>query len=375
MKNLLFYTDTAQIGGAELQMFLLSKFLNKEEFKVILACSNHRKLDEWCEKFKNEATEVIRLKVAHKHDPRHLGQIKKIIREKSIDLIHSHVWNPASCRYSFMAASSTKTPIIITEHDPFKLSKIKDFFKKSALKKVQKIITVSEENKRTILELYPDYKNKISVIHNGIDTTWWQSQLLRFTKEDKEKIKTKIFHANKDTFIITTVAELHERKGLQYLIKAIKPVSEKYPNIKLVIIGDGKERQNLRKLIKKLKLSKNVTLAGRQKQIPKLLKSSNIFALPSLREAFGFVNLEAMICELPVVASHVGGIPEIVDKHSGILIKPANPEEISKAITLLIEHQEIREKMGESGKARVLQNFTAGKMAKRYQEIYEDILS
>jgi L-malate glycosyltransferase len=373
MKRILLYTDTPQIGGAELQMLLLAKFLDKENFTPILACSSNKDLDQWCEKFTNEDIKVIRLKVSHKHDPRHLLKLKKIIKEEEVDIIHSHVWNPASCRYSFMAAHSTKTPIVITEHDPFKLSKIKALFKKASLKKVAKIITVSKENKKTILELYPEYKGITEVIHNGIDTTWWQSQSLRFNKEDKEKVKEKIFHAKKDTLIITTIAELHKRKGLSYLIESIKTVSEKYPNIKLVIIGDGKEKENLKKLIKKLDLSRNVTMTGKQKHIPKLLKSSDIFVLSSIREAFGFVNLEAMICELPVVASKVGGIPEIIDENCGILVESKKPQEIAKALLILIEHSEIRKRLGKNGNKRVLEEFTARKVATAYEKVYMQI--
>ena len=103
-----------------------------------------------------------------------------------------------------------------------------------------------------------------------------------------------------NTLIIATIAELHERKGLKYLISAIPEVTEKYPNVKLVIIGEGSERKNLENLIKKLKIENHVILLGRKKEIPKLLKSSNIFVLPSRREAFGLVNLEAMFIPLPV---------------------------------------------------------------------------
>ena len=372
MKKVLLYTDTPQIGGAELQIFLLAKFLNKEEFKPILACSNYRELDDWCKKFETEAIEVIRLNVSHKHDPRHLFNLKKIIKARDIEIIHAHIWNPASCRYAFSAAKSTKTPLIITEHDPFKLSKIKDYFKKSALKKTKKIITVSAQNAKVLKELYPDQSQKISVIHNGIDTDWWQSQTLRFTQEQRQEIKEKIFHAKEDTLIIATIAELHERKGLKYAIEAIKPLINRYPNIKLVLIGGGKQEKELRNLVEKLELRKNVTIAGKQKRIPKLLKASDIFLLPSRREAFGFVNLEAMICELPVVATSVGGIPEIVNLKTGILVDAENQQEITQALIKMIESEELRHTLGKSGKDRVLKEFTAKIMAQKYEKIYRE---
>lgn len=374
MPKILLYTDTPQTGGAELQMFLLAKFLNKEKFTPILACSNYSSLDKWVENFDKEGIEVVRLKVSHKHDPRHLLQLKKVIKEKEIDILHAHVWNPASCRYAYMAAKSRKIELVTTEHDPFKLSFIKDLFKKRSLKTAKKVITVSEQNAKTLKDLYPQFSKKIKVIHNGIDTTWWQSQILRFTDKERKEIKEEVFHAKENTLIITTIAELHERKGLKYLINAIAILVEKFSNIKLVIIGEGKERDKLKLQIKKLKLEKNISLIGHQQKIPKLLKASDIFALPSRREAFGLVNAEAMISELPVVATKAGGIPEIVaDGKTGLLVEPENAKDLAAALDKLISSESERQKLGQAGKERVLKHFDAKKMAEQYEKIYESL--
>ncbi len=374
MKKILFYTDSPQIGGAELQIYLLAKFLNKEKFRVTLACSNFKQLDNWSKKFESEGIEIIRLNVKGKHDIKHLSELKKIIKEKEIDLLHVHVWNPASCRYAFLAATKTKTPIITTEHDPFKLSTIKNLFKKYTLNKISKIITISENNKKLLEELYPKHKNKIVMIHNGIDTTWWKSQLIRFTAKDRKKIKEEVFFAKENTLIITSIAELHERKGQKYLIEAIPNLIEEYSNIKIVFIGEGKERKNLEKLVKKLKIEKHVTFTGRQKDIPQLLKASDIFVLPSKREAFGLVNLEAMLIPLAIIASNVGGIPEIVKNgETGILVQPKNSDALSKAIKKLIASPELRKKMANAGHKRILENFDAKIMAQNYEKVYQEI--
>lgn len=355
-------------------MFLLAKFLNKEKFNPILACSSYPQLDKWCENFEKEGIKVIRIAVKHKHDPRNFFHLKKILKDEKIDILHIHVWNPASGRYAFLAANSCKVPIITTEHDPFKLSFLKNLFKKSTLKKVQTIITVSENNQKILQKLYPEHKKKIKVIHNGIDTVWWQSQLLRFTDEDRKKIKKQVFLANENTLIIISIAELHERKGLKYLIEAIPIVAKKYPETKLVIIGEGKDRKNLENLIKKLKIENHVLLAGKQKEIPKLLKSSDIFVLPSLREAFGLVILEAMITGIPAIGSKVGGIPEIVKNgENGLLVEPKNSEKLTYILTELIAQQKKRQKFASAGPKTVLKKFTAKKMAEGYEREYSKI--
>mgnify|MGYP001608529635 FL=1 len=373
MSNILLYTDTPQTGGAELQMFLLAKFLNKDKFTPILGCSAYPALDRWCENFIKEGIKVIRMNVKHKHDPRHYFQLCKIIKNENINLLHAHIWNPASCRYAFSAASSCKIPIITTEHDPFKLSFLKNLFKKSNLKKVKTIITVSKNNQKILQKLYPEHKKKIKVIHNGIDTVWWQSQLLRFTDEDRKKIKEQLFLARENTLIIISIAELHERKGLRYLIEAIPKIVKKFPNIKLVIVGEGPDRQNLEKLIEKLDIENHTILIGRQKEIPKLLKSSDIFVLPSRREAFGFVLLEAMITELPVIGSKVGGIPEIINNKNGLMVESENSKKLTNVLLDLVSHPDKRQKLAQAGHKTVLEKFDAKKMAKEYEREYAAI--
>lgn len=374
VKKILLYTDTPQTGGAELQMFLLAKFLDKEQFTPIIACGKYPRLDKWCESLRKEDIKVIRMDVKHKHDPRHYFLLKKILKEQQIDILHLNLWNPASCRYAYAAGAHTKTKMIVAEHDPFPLSPIKNIFKKHWLKKVAKIVTISKENQKLIKALYPTQSHKVELIYNGIDTTWWQSQLLRFNIDDIKHIKKDVFHAHEDTFVIISIAELHERKGLKYLVDAIPKVVEKYPNVKLVIAGEGKDRANLERQIKKLDIEHHVTLLGRKKDISKLLKSSNVFVLPSRREAFGLVNLEAMITPLPVIASKVGGIKEIiVDGETGILVPPENSESITKALLLLIEHPKIRKTLAEAGEKRAEQIFDAKHMAANFEKLYGEL--
>ncbi len=157
---------------------------------------------------------------------------------------------------------------------------------------------------------------------------------------------------------------------VKYLIEAISTLKPKFPNIKLVIIGEGPERSELESQIKKLELEEFVILLGRRKEIPKLLKAANIFALPSRREAFGLVNLEAMITPLPIVATAVGGIPEVVTEN-GILIPPEDSKALAAALKKLITSAPLREKLAAAGKKRILSDFDARKMAEKYEKIYQ----
>ena len=103
MNNILFYTDTPFTGGAEKHIQLLEKNLVKDGYRVRVVCSSYKKLDVWCSEMKKDGIGIIRLKVSHKHDPRHYFELKKILKKDEPDLLHLHLWNPGSCRYAFWA--------------------------------------------------------------------------------------------------------------------------------------------------------------------------------------------------------------------------------------------------------------------------------
>ncbi|MFC1655424.1 glycosyltransferase family 4 protein [Patescibacteria group bacterium] len=375
-KSVLFYTDTPLIGGAENQMYLLAKFLDKEKYEVTLVCSDYGHLDEWVKKFENEDIKVMRLNVFHKHDPRHYFQFKEIIKRNHYDLIHLHVWNPAACRYALMAAGKYNIPTVVTEHDPFELPKLKTYFKQKLLKKISHVIAVSESNRKLMLNLFPQLKNRITSIHNGIDVTWFESQLLSFNENKRNEYREKTFNVAEDIKVILTVAELHERKGVNYLIKAMPFIVKKEENCHLVIAGSGGEREELETLVKKEGVMDHVTFLGFKKDIPHLMKASDVFVLPSIKEAFGLVILEAMAAELPIVASDVGGIPEIIKNgENGTLVPPHDEEKLAKAIVKLMADPNLIEKYVTTGFETLKKTFDAKMMAKNTEAIYDKVLT
>ncbi|MCD6109688.1 glycosyltransferase family 4 protein [bacterium] len=374
-KTILFYTDTHFYGGAENQMYLLAKFLDKEKYNVILVCSDFEKLKEWASKFEAEGIEVIKLSVFHKHDPRHYFQLKEIVKNRKIDLMHIHMWNPASCRYALMVANKYNIPTIVTEHDPFELTGLKGYIKSRLVRNVKKIISVSDANRQALSKLFPSLSSRIVTIHNGIDVTWFESQLLSFSEGKIKEFREKIFGVDNNYKVILSVAELHERKGLKHLIKAMPTILETDEKIKLVLVGTGPARNDLKQLALKEGVIDDVLFLGFRKDIPHLMASSNIFVLPSEKEAFGLVLLEAGIAGLPVVASFVGGIPEIIENNvNGILIPPKIPGKLAKSILEIFNNDFKRKSYIEEGYKHVKNKFDAKKMAEKTSVVYDEIL-
>lgn len=378
-KNILFFTDTPLSGGAELQMFLLAKFLNKDRFRPIVCISPYPTLDKLAQNLENLEIKVIRLPVKHKNDRSQLKLLKKILKEEKIDILHIHLWNPASGRFALLAGRACKIPTIITEHDPFKINFIKDLFKKFSLKTVSRIIAISNDNKKLLQKLYPKFSNLITVIHNGIDLTWWKSQLLSLNKNTIKNIRENIFMIpNSDYLVGLTVAELHPRKGIHILLRAVEKLIKELPenkkNLRFVIAGDGPQKEVLEKLIEKRNLHPYVILLGRQKNIPHLMKSADFFILPSVREAFGLVNLEAQISGLPTIATSTGGIPEIIkDEKTGLLVPPENDEKLKEAIKKFVNSKSLRAKLSSNGKREVEKSFSAERMAREYEKVYDSL--
>lgn len=374
MNNILFYTDTPFTGGAEKHIHLLAKNLVRDGYHVRVVCSKSEKLDSWCKEMKNDGIGIIRLNVSHKHDPRHYFQLQKILKKEGADLLHLHLWNPGACRYAFWAGAKNGAHIVTTEHDPFPLKGLKKNFKKKTLNKTVHTITVSEANYRQMLNWYPELKSSMSVIHNGIDLEVFEKELMHFTTQENQKIRGQIFGAELYDKVILTIAALHPRKGLKFLLKAMREIIEQKNSTKLVIIGEGPEKKDLMKLAEKLKIAKNVKFLGHQENIPKILKSSDLFVLPSVKEAFGLVLLEAMAAQVPIVATNVGGIPEIVeDKKDGLLVEPRDAEALAKAILTLLNNKALREKMAFLGHHKVKQ-FDIRNMVEKTKKVYDKVL-
>jgi glycosyltransferase involved in cell wall biosynthesis len=230
-----------------------------------------------------------------------------------------------------------------------------------------KSITISTGSLRACLEAGLQ-KEKLGIIPFGVDTNFFKPMKL-------EK--------NKDVFQILSVGYLIERKGFEYLIKAVKEVLKANYNIMLTIVGSGPLKIHIKNLINLLELDENIEMISNvsDEKLLEIYNSSDLFVLPSIvdsqgnTEGLGVVLLEAMACKLPVIGSNIGGITDIIhDGDTGLLVPQKDSLELSKAIIRLIEDQDLREKISLKGFIKVKENFSWEKIANEYIKIYETIL-
>lgn len=234
-----------------------------------------------------------------------------------------------------------------------------------------KTIAVSENTKKQIGKIF---NKKIIVIRNGIDEISFK------TKEESRKfIYEKIINLNskatsilaKKPLWIGTISELHTSKGINYAIDAIS----KTRNVIFVIIGEGEKRKELEEQIIKLGLSNKVFILGYIKNASSYLKSFDIFTLTSITEALPYVLLEAGKSNLPIIASNVGGIPEIIDNNkNGLLISPKNSEEIRNAIEYFIKNPLYMKDFGNELNKKISQTFAEKEMLEKTFLLYKKML-
>lgn len=236
--------------------------------------------------------------------------------------------------------------------------KFKRFISKAVLNNANATIALSHNMKNEMQKLS---KKDIYVIPNGVD-----SSIFKEPKTKKGHNGTKIIY----------VGSLLPIKGIKYLIKAMKILHSKYPDLHLTIIGDGDDRRNLELMVHEYALIQNISFVGKvsHKDIPQWLCKNDIFVLPSNSEGVPNVLLEAMAVGLPIIATNVGGIPDIIiNKRNGYLVEPESPQEIAEKIQYLISNPQMRKIISKNNKIDI-QKYSWNNIVQTLEGIYSTII-
>ncbi len=355
--KVLFYTDTPNTGGAERQMLMLAAELKRLGHTVDLAYGAYSRLTEMRPDFEKVCGAVFELPVLHKHDPRHYTRLKKILKAGGYDLLHIHLWNPGAGRYAFWAGRSMGVPIVTTEHDPFMLGGLKGWLKRRCLRVTARTICLSGANADLMREADGVPEEKIAVVPNGIEA----EPFLNASPAHDLPVKP-------GDIVVTCVAELHPRKGHEFLLKAFERLTLREPRLQLMLAGRGPLETSLRERFGALP---NVHFLGWRNDVPALLKASDMVVLPSLKEAFGLAVLEAMATGRAVIATQTAGPLDIIeDGKMGLLVPPGNSEALEDAILKLVDHPEEKVALEKAALERVKERYTAKIMAERTAAVY-----
>ena len=271
--------------------------------------------------------------------------------------IHSHYAASTATKYAMLVSMLTGIPYTFTAHGWYDIFTYppKDFYDR--VEKSKGVVTASFFNRDHISRSFQVPLNKIHVVRYFVDISFFNSEI------DVEKGN-----------IILTVARLHPVKGLQYLIEACDILRKIGLKFNCIIVGDGSERRNLASLINLLELNDSVILAGpkTQEEVINYYHKAKIFVLPSLTEGLPVVLIEAMACKVPVIATRICGIPELVeDGVNGFLVPPKDPQKLADAIEILLKDPELCRKFGEEGRRKVEREFNLEKQVRKLIELWE----
>jgi len=340
-------------GGAERYVKEITKRLKEKYDFIILTSQLSFKLPKYEER---KGVHIHRLGIGTKLDKYLypiLAPFKSFFIKK--DLIHAVLESYAGLSLFFHQVLNKKIPTLLTlQSGRVKMPKF--LFKKihQAPDKIQAISNALAKRAQKF-----GAKN-VEVVPNGIDLNLFSQDL---------KIK-------KEKFRIICVSHLKKIKGLGYLIEAMPEILAKFPQAKLILIGEGPERKKLEFQIARLGLQDRVELKGKltNQAIPEELQKAEVFVLPSLSEGLGISILEAQACGVPVIASKVGGILDIIeDRKTGILIEPKNPRQIAQAIIKIFSQPEFAQKLIQNAKDD-LKKYDWQNIAQKINRIYQELL-
>ena len=290
-------------------------------------------------------------------------RIARLLKKEKIDIVHTH--DSSANLYGSVAGKLAGVKVIInTEHGGI-------YFETRRKRLINRIlcllndreICVSNNVKKDLLSMGLSSK-RLTVIHNGIDFDRFDLQM------DKNNIR-KGFGFNNSDFIITTIGRLSGEKNQIMLLEVVKPILEKIPEARFTITGRGPLRKDLQEYAVRLQVAEKVVFLGERDDVAPVLKMSDCFVLCSNYESFGLTILEAMAAGIPVIATDVGGVKEIVNNgETGILVPKDNKEELTRAIIAIKSDPLFAAQIALQAKEMVKNNYGIEAMVKEHENLY-----
>jgi glycosyltransferase involved in cell wall biosynthesis len=350
------YTDSHEFGGAERMVVQLSAALaSVPNWHPIIVHHEFPELAPLVAEAKALGIETRALAPATINIVRVLAEIGGILRDARATVFHAHLPWPLSCRRALIGAKLARVPAIVASAHlhavlpfPWQRAQVR-------MAPVDRYLAVSDFVARGLSDLGVN-PARISIVHNGISVA-----------ADAIPSTTRATGAHS----IATVARLVEQKGHRVLIEALKGL----PDVSLVIVGDGPLRAALESMTREWGVADRVVFLGEVSDVPAVLAKAELFVLTSFNEGLPLAVLEAMAAGLPVVATRVGGTPELViPGENGVLVDPGDPIGTRAAIRMLLDDPHLAGRFGRRGHEIALEGFTHERMVHAVVGVYEELL-
>ncbi len=357
-----------QLGGSEKLVSFIVEGLDQDQFEVSVCCIGE--LGHYGEELRDQGYMVYSLDVDGKwwkifQNLNAFLKLVRLLKSHKIDIVNAHLF--ISGTVGRIAGILGRVPALVHTTHNIMYPKIEPLVNK-LLEPFTKAVVVDSEAVKKKLITAGQSPEKIHVIYNGIDTVNLS------VKSSPSKIRNELGF-NKDDIILGTISHLERYKGHDFLIESFARLAPKYPNIYLILIGDGSLRETYEESISRFNLQNRIRLLGKRPDLLDLLSTIDIMVHPSRWEGFGIILAEAMYCRIPIVSTDRGGIPEVVSHNECGFIAPFGDVEIfSEYISRLITSKSLREKFGESGHKLACEKFPMSQMINSYSELYHSVI-
>lgn len=359
----------SSLTGAPRHLLTLLSGIDRNKFVVSVILPEGELVNE----LKKIKVPVFTIPMNGKSDLVASSSIKKIIKKYEPDIVHTH--GQRAGLLGRLAVRDLPVTRIHTEHtytSNFKLDN--SLLHWSHLRAMavldrwtHKTIAVSNAVKTFLISAGITKPDKVLTVYNGIE-----SKFPKVSPQQVKEFKSK-FNLSGSDLVVGTVGSFNKHKDTATLIRAFSGMIKKWPNLKLLLIGRGELQPQLESLVKKLGIADRVIFAGSMKDIDTAMSIFNIFILPSRSEAFGLTILEAMRANIPVIASKVGGIPEIIThNYNGLLVDHGDPKKLASAIMKLLNDKKLQKKFI-SHYSETLKKFSAKSMVKQTEDLYHSL--
>jgi len=372
-KRIVFLIDGLGLGGAERLLVTYLQHLDRTRFEprvCVMQVKNGNPLAVEIEKL---GVPIDFVPVKRLADPGALPRLLGYLRRVRPHILHTQL--EFADTLGCTAAKMLGIPAVATLHTADAPKKGEKSYQRLKLRWwilrhfSTRVIAVSEGTRRHHLRVGKLPPQKVVTLHNGID-------LSRFTPIPPAEMASlrESLGIPADVPVLITVAVLRQPKGIQFMLEALPDILKVVPDTRYLIVGDGNHREKLESIAAEKGVSDRVIFTGTRRDIPPLLAAADIFVLPTLTEALPTVLAEAMAAGKPIIASEVGGVPEMVDDgRNGLLIPPADSRALTEACVKLLKNPKRARAMGLVGRTIVAERFNIRRQVRRLEKLYLDV--
>lgn len=364
--KILFLTTHLNVGGVSTYIVTLARYLKEKGVEVICASSGGSLVSE-LDRFNIPHYEINILTKNELHPKLFFTFLKvlEIVDKEDITHVHAHT------RVAQVLGAWVKK-----RRDIHYLTTCHGFFKRRLLRRYfpawgDKVIAISDPVREHLVNDFKVKKTEIELVYNGVEPDKFAIELNEYDKQELRRY----FNIGPEGMVVGGISRLEKLKGYQNLIKAIPEILTKHPKTKFILIGDGKFRPHLQKIVKKLKLEDKVIFAGRVEDVGVALQLIDIFLLPSVSsEGFGLAVLEAMAAGKPIIVSNLGGVYALVKEGiNGWLLPPGDVAAIADAVIKLINNPTLVKSMGQNSRRIAREKFSMDRMTEEIIRVYESL--